>query len=45
MSPDSEVLEKLPEWHKVLREIYEGVELDKKAKSGSSRRVADRGSR
>jgi len=37
---DEEILSKLPEWHKVLREIFEGVEIEQN-KFGPSRVVRD----
>lgn len=41
---DAETQSKLPEWHRVLRDIYEGVEVEQETKSRQSRAVADRGS-
>jgi len=40
MDDSEDVLAKLPEWHKVLREIYAGVESEKN-KSRPSRVIID----
>ncbi len=40
MDDPDDVLSKLPEWHKVLREIYAGVENEQN-KSGPSRVIRD----
>ncbi len=38
---DEETLKKLPEWHGILREIYEGVEIDAKNEPRPYHHVAD----
>jgi hypothetical protein len=40
MDDSDDVLSKLPEWHRVLREIYAGIENEQN-KSGQSRVVGD----
>ena len=44
MNESDDMLSKPPEWHKVLRDIYESVEFDQETKSRPSRAIADRGS-
>jgi hypothetical protein len=38
---DSDFDSKLPEWHKILRELYAGVESGQKNKPGQSNSVAN----
>ena len=40
MDDSDDVQSKLPEWHRILRDIYAGVE-NEQSKSGSTRAVRD----